>query len=238
MTCVVISCEHASAALPKGCAQWFAGAKADLHSHLGFDPGARAVARRLAAALQAPLIAGRYSRLLIDLNRSPHNPRRFSRYTRPLPAAVRVAIEQDYYWPYRQAVEQAVAAGLKQGGPVLHLAVHSFTPVLDGRVRRVDLGLLYDPRRALEKIACRRLKQDLEAAMPGLRVRCNQPYRGTADGLTRGLRQLYPQTGYLGIELEFNQTLLVAGGTARLSRLLKNSLLIRATDGPAESGAP
>ncbi len=212
----MISCEHASPALPKRWARLFAGAKADLASHLGFDSGARAVARRLAAALEAPLFAGRYSRLLIDLNRSPANPRRFSRYTRHLPAAARAAIERGYYRPYRQTVEQAVAAGLARGAGVLHLSVHSFTPIFAGRVRRVDLGLLYDPGRRGEKALCRRLQHDLQVAMPGLRVRCNQPYRGTADGITRYLRRLYPEGGYLGIELEFNQAVLAApGGAAR-----------------------
>jgi hypothetical protein len=41
--------------------------------------------------------------------------------------------------------------------------------------------------------------------VPGLRVRRNAPYRGSADGLTRALRDELPASRYLGFEIELNQ---------------------------------
>ena len=43
---------------------------------------------------------------------------------------------------------RAAVAARKQ---VLHVAVHSFTPVLHGERRNADVGLLYDPARPRER---------------------------------------------------------------------------------------
>lgn len=89
----------------------------------------------------------------------------------------------------------------------MHVAVHSFTPELDGEVRNAEIGLLYDSRRKQEAELCRRWAANLRRLDPGLRVRFNYPYSGAADGLTTALRQRHPETRYLGIELEINQAL-------------------------------
>ena len=108
---------------------------------------------------------------------------------------------------------------------MLHLAVHSFTPVLGGVTRRADLALLYDPARASERTLCQRWQAALKAASAGFVVRRNYPYRGASDGLTKSLRGLHPASGYAGIEIEMNQRLFEApGATARLARLLESSL--------------
>ena len=88
---------------------------------------------------------------------------------------------------------------------VLHISSHSFTPRLDGIERRADVGLLYDPRRAGEQRFCLAWKRALESASPGLVVRRNYPYRGSADGLTTHLRRRFAERSYSGIELEVNQ---------------------------------
>src|SRR5690606_16514971 len=80
----VVTCEHASRAVPSGMRRALAGARDLLPTHRGWDPGALPFAEALARALDAPLVAGKVSRLVIDLNRSPHNPRRFSPWTRAL----------------------------------------------------------------------------------------------------------------------------------------------------------
>jgi len=158
----------------------------------------------------------------VDLNRSPRHPRLFSDLTRSLPAGEREAILQQWYRPHRAAVEAAVAEGIDAGRVVLHLAVHTFTPVLDGTVRDVDIGLLYDPSREGERGFCRTWKGLLvprrdgsqsprHGGGPPLRIRMNEPYRGTSDGLTTALRRAHPSGRYLGIELEVNQGLILEG---------------------------
>jgi predicted N-formylglutamate amidohydrolase len=191
----------------------FRGHERTLRSHRGWDPGALVLARSLARALRAPLHAATISRLVVDLNRSPHHPRLFSGITRRCDGAARDAIIARHYRPYRDAVERAIAATVRDGRAVLHLSIHSFTPWLAGRPRRADIGLLYDPARRREAAFARRLRDALRRRLPGLRVRRNYPYRGTDDGLTTWLRHRYGGAAYAGIELELNQAL-VAGPPA------------------------
>ena len=63
----VISCDHAGRRLPRRWARW--GWTDDLQRHIAWDIGARGVALRLAAALDAFVACQRYSRLVIDCNR-------------------------------------------------------------------------------------------------------------------------------------------------------------------------
>src|ERR1700689_879470 len=46
----------------------------ELQRHIAWDIGAFGVARQVAAALDAPLVAQNYSRLVIDCNRDPEVP--------------------------------------------------------------------------------------------------------------------------------------------------------------------
>jgi len=99
-----------------------------------------------------------------------------------------------------------------RGRRVIHVSSHSFTPVLNGEVRRADVGLLYDPRRREEAALCSRWKTALGAIAPALRVRRNYPYAGKGDGLTSALRLAFASRDYVGIELEINQQIVLAGG--------------------------
>ena len=170
------------------------------------------MARALARALNAPLIASTVSRLVVDLNRSIGHPRHFSAVTRGVPAKIRAEIIEQHYRPYRAEVERLVRQSVSRGRRMIHLSSHSFTPVLDGEVRRADVGLLYDPGRDGEVELCGRWKAELAAASPTLRVRRNYPYAGKEDGLTSHLRLRFPPHSYIGIELEINQSIVVNAG--------------------------
>jgi predicted N-formylglutamate amidohydrolase len=151
------------------------------------------------------------TRLLVDLNRSPHHPRALSEWTRSLARPDRESLLRRYHAPHRAAVEGDVEELVRRGRRVLHLGVHSFTPVLDGVARGADLALLYDPARPLERGLCSSWAEALARALPRLAVRRNQPYRGASDGLTTWLRRRFPAEAYLGIEIEVNQRHLTAG---------------------------
>ena len=146
----LISCEHAVNAVPPAHARLFTDA-ALLTSHRGWDPGALDTAKAWASALNAPLFAASVTRLLCDCNRSPSNPSVWSSVTRALPPAEKNAILAAWHAPYRTAVGRSAAELLQTHARVLHLAAHSFTPILDGQRRNMDLGLLYDPSRPAEK---------------------------------------------------------------------------------------
>lgn len=92
----------------------------------------------------------------------------------------------------------------QEHGRVLHVSVHSFTPILRGKKRDVDVGFLYDPARPNETELAKHWIKDLTRMEPGLVLRRNHPYRGVDDGHTTELRK---QVGarYAGVELELNQ---------------------------------
>lgn len=212
---VIVTCEHAGNRIPFQYAHLFKGCDALLASHRGYDAGAQQLAVVLAKRFGVEPIAHRFSRLLIDANRSEHHPAVFSDMTRALPAADRELLRANYYRPHRAAVIAAVTEALCLHRRVLHLAAHSFTPVLDGVPRTADVGLLYDPKRTPEREFCRRLAERLRAEIPGLAVRRNYPYRGAADGLTTSLRARFARGRYLGVEVELNQALLTNKRTAQ-----------------------
>lgn len=210
---LILSSEHASARIPERYAARFRGHRALLASHRGSDLGSLDLGRHLGRAFGVKLSAGRFSRLVVDLNRSAHHPGLWSAVTRALPPEERQEILRRIHAPYRDEVEERVRVALEKSARVLHLSVHSFTPVLDGRVRNAEVGLLYDPSRPRELSLCRALQGALRSRAPELRVRRNYPYRGRADGLVTTLRKRFSPARYLGVELEVNQALL--GSRAR-----------------------
>lgn len=163
------------------------------------------LARELESALGAELIASTTTRLLVDLNRSPGHPRLFSEFSRVLSLDERRRLLAHFYRPYRDTVQSTIAAALTRAERVIHLSIHSFTPVLSGKVRHADLGLLYDPGRRAEREFCAELRAILGAELPHMQIRRNYPYRGTSDGLTTYLRRQFPGNRYLGVELEISQ---------------------------------
>jgi len=208
---VVVTCEHGGNRIPAAYQPLFADCGALLATHRGYDAGALHMARTLASAFDAPLITSTVSRLLVDLNRSIGHRTLHSDATRHLPHAARERILAQYYRPYRQQVEARVAGAIAAGMRVVHISSHSFTPVLDGIVRKADVGLLYDPARAGELALCESWSAALGRRIAPLRVRRNYPYHGWNDGLTSHLRRRFAPTRYVGIELEINQKHVGAG---------------------------
>jgi predicted N-formylglutamate amidohydrolase len=221
---LLLTCEHAGNRVPRAYAASFRGADGALASHRGWDPGALTLARFLARRLDRPLLANAWSRLLVEANRAPTNPRIWSPYTKELPRAERDRILERWWRPHRAAVEDAVAAGIARDRRVVHVAVHSFTPELDGVIRNADVAFLYDSRRKQEGEFCRRWAAALHRLDPALRVRKNYPYSGASDGLTTWLRRRHSPTRYLGIELEINQALVGARGWRRFQSNIAKSL--------------
>jgi predicted N-formylglutamate amidohydrolase len=165
-----------------------------------------------------------WSRLLVESNRAPTNPRIWSRYTAGLPTEERARILERYWWPHRRDVQKAIRSVVASRCRAVHIAVHSFTPVLDGELRNADIGLLYDPRRSGEKALCTRWQKILEELDPKVRVRRNYPYSGVADGLTTWLRRRVSERNYVGVELEVNQALLASPRRDHVKRLIAQSI--------------
>jgi predicted N-formylglutamate amidohydrolase len=219
---IVISCEHGGNAVPARYRSLFAAHRAALESHRGYDRGALAMARELAAAFAAPLATTTTTRLLIDTNRSVGHPQLYSGVTRGANAVLRKELLDQHYLPHRGRVEGLIMRAIAKGHAALHLACHSFTARFDGVERTADVGLLYDPARGKEAALCAAWQRQLRILAPALRVRRNYPYLGKTDGFTTWFRRRHPGGVYLGIELELNQaTMVSARARSRRARVIE-----------------
>ena len=221
---LVLTCEHAGNRIPREYTRLFAGASAVLASHRGWDPGALPLGRLMATRLRLPLLSTSWSRLLVEANRSAHLKKVWSRFTADLPVSERERILARYWRPHRQQVEKAIRTAISTHGNVVHVAVHSFTPELDGEVRNADVAFLYDSKRRPEVDLARRWGERLRATVPGLRVRNNYPYRGDTDGLPTAMRKQHGPKHYRGYELEVNQALLAGKNWRRVGEALAATL--------------
>lgn len=222
MTALFLSCEHGGNEVPPALKHCFAGHAAILRTHRGYDIGALDLFRTLAPLAQETAHAT-LSRLCIELNRSEGHPRQFSDFTKTLPGREKEKLL--HFWHnYREDFTMRIRACIKGGRPVLHVAVHSFTPVLHGVERTMDIGLLYDPARPGERAFCMAWRKALQRHAPELTVRMNQPYKGISDGFPTALRHLFPQR-YAGMELEVNQKFAKSNKMdTRIANALRTSL--------------
>ncbi len=200
---LVLTCEHGGYDIPKEYKALFVNQEAVLNSHRGFDLGALDTFESLKQLADYSKFSTT-SRLLIELNRSLHHKNLFSEFTRELSKADRLKIIDQFYKPYRDAIEDVISQFLQEGETVLHISIHSFTPIWEDEERHVDIGLLYDSGIPKEKQFCKSLKTELLKRDNELKVRFNQPYLGKADGFPTYLRKQFKEN-YIGVELEINQ---------------------------------
>jgi predicted N-formylglutamate amidohydrolase len=197
---IIITCEHGGNQVPVRYRSLFPDDV--LASHRGWDPGALDVAVAISEALEVPCFAHQTTRLLVEANRSLGSHQLFSEFSNALGDEDKQLILDKYYFPYRLRVENAVALAAK---PVFHFSIHSFTPVLNGTVRTTDVGILFDPARAIELQAAQTIHNLLTRELPDLRMDFNEPYKGVDDGFTTYLRTRFAEDEYCGIEVEVNQ---------------------------------
>ena len=208
MVHLVLTAEHAGNEIPEPYASYFRSgdAQAALYSHRGWDPGSAEIAAELSRYFDRPVLAQRVSRLLVECNRSIDHPALWSEFSAPMPESLRDDALARYWRPHREAVRSAVERA-PSGATVVHVSVHTFTPVWRGKRRATDIGILYDPRMRGEVALSARWQRTLKAhpAAAGLGVHRNRPYRGWTDGLVTSLRAQFSSERYVGIELEVAQ---------------------------------
>ena len=177
----VLTCEHASNFVPAGLAR-LGLAAAELERHIAWDPGALAVARRLSAALDAPLVEACISRLVIDCNRPLHADDLIPAVSestaipgnQQLSAEVREARVAQVWKPFHERVDAVLRDRISAGRPSRLVSIHSFTPVYKGKPRPWQVGIIHDEDDRLARPLLRAL-----AGVPGLNVGDNQPYSPT-----------------------------------------------------------
>jgi predicted N-formylglutamate amidohydrolase len=151
----VLVCDHASHTVPERLGTLGVDPLV-VADHIGWDPGAADVARRLAAHLDAPLVLSGYSRLVIDCNRPLCNAQSIAersagvlipgnRALSPEERSIRI---DALFRPYHGAIGQMLDG--RSPRPTVLLSIHSFTPVLNGQRRPWHIGVSHwrDPRLA------------------------------------------------------------------------------------------
>ncbi|MCF7922112.1 MAG: N-formylglutamate amidohydrolase [Candidatus Marinimicrobia bacterium] len=202
---MIISCEHGGHQIPEPYQSLFENHQEVLQSHRGWDAGALDLAQHLQQEFSAVFHFTETSRLLVDCNRSMGDTALFSEITRDIPEIQQQEILRTCYFAHRNPIEQQVQEWIRAGNLVFHVAVHSFTQVLNGRTRSSDIGLLFDPRRPLEKQFADIWRRQLSRGFSGWKIHHNLPYRGVSDGLPTFLRSQFDAAHYVGFEFELNQ---------------------------------
>lgn len=194
----LVLCDHASRRLPPELGD-LGLAEADRRRHIAWDIGAADLARRLARHLRAPCFLHRYSRLVIDPNRHVDDPTSILAMSdgslvpgnREIDAGERERRRRRYYQPYHTAIARHLDRLARLSLAPMLVAVHSFTPELDGVPRPWPVGVLWKDDPGLAHRLIRELSRD------GTHVGDNQPYDGhyslghtlQAHAIERGLPQ-------------------------------------------------
>ena len=182
---VVIICELAGRRVPRSLAGL--GLPDDaFEGHIAWDIGAEEVARRLSAALDAPLALQPYSRLVVDCNRPFHAADAIPEISdtteipanRALSDAARRARFDAIHTPFHAAVG-ALLDDRASSVPTVLVMMHSFTPRLraDGVERQMHLGLLHHRDERLTRL----MLEAVRALRPGVAACLNAPYTCDED---------------------------------------------------------
>ena len=178
----VLTCDHAGRRIPERYRQLGLD-DAVLRRHIAWDIGAADVTRRLSAYLDATAVFAGFSRLLVDCNRDLDHPTSIPGESDGIvvPGNLEVGPEDSadrvrrYFEPYHRALAGVLEShGARAGGgPPAMVAMHSFTPIMDGYERPWHIGVLWnrDPRLAKPLMALLSENTDLVVGE-------NEPYTG------------------------------------------------------------
>ncbi len=177
---VLLVCDHASNSIPPEFSQLGMSDEL-LATHIGWDIGAAEVSKALALALQVPVVQASNSRLVVDCNRRLDDPTAFPQFSdgvavpgnQNLSDAQRRVRADSFYWPYHHAIRDQIR-GLEALAPApAIIAVHSFTPEMEGVQRPWHIGALWDKDSRIAKPFMQLLR-----ARGDVVVGDNEPYSG------------------------------------------------------------
>ncbi len=178
---MLLVCDHASRRFPAALENMGLDPVAR-RCHLAWDIGAGALTERLAASLGTTAVLAQYSRLVVDCNRDLFDPGAFLEFgdgvvihgNRNLKQAQKDQRASEIYWPYHYAVDVELKRLAAYGDTTAFFAIHSFTPVMNGVSRDVEIGILWDADRDTAEILIEGFRH------AGFEVGDNEPYSGKA----------------------------------------------------------
>jgi predicted N-formylglutamate amidohydrolase len=172
------TCDHYGRLVPRALGD-LGLAASELVRHIAWDIGIAGVAEMLADALDAQLIAQRYSRLVIDCNRPPgvasSIPAISDATTIPgnegLSSDAADARRREVFDPYHRRIGEIIEARMHRAQPTVLVSLHSFTPVYAGFARPWHIGTLYNRDHTLPPLLLQGLRAEGD-----LVVGDNEPY--------------------------------------------------------------
>lgn len=223
---IILVCEHASNRVPAQLENL--GLTEDqLQSHVAWDPGALALSNSLSGALDATLVAARFSRLVYDCNRPPEAVSAMPSDTEAchvpgnveIPAVDRLARTIEIYFPFHAELSRVIAAKRALGVRPIIATIHSFTPIFHGKPRDVEIGFLHgvDRRLASEMLSFTKTQSTYD-------VRLNEPY-APKDGVLHSIEKQLDDVSLPHVMIEVRNDLLAEPDRlADISNLLSQSL--------------
>jgi predicted N-formylglutamate amidohydrolase len=174
----VIVVDHASPRIPRRLNDLGLPAS-ELRRHIAWDIGALGVARQVAAALDAALVAQNYSRLVIDCNRDPTVATSIPRLSESteipgnidLSDAEITARRTEIFDPYHDHVRALLDERKAAGQPTILVAQHSMTDIYKGARRDMHAAVLYNRDKRFAGMVLDRLRREA-----GLTIGDNEPY--------------------------------------------------------------
>jgi predicted N-formylglutamate amidohydrolase len=228
---ILFLCDHASNAVPEHLATLGLPA-GEFATHIAHDIGAAELTRALADRFGAPAILGRWSRLVVDLNRGSDDPTVVmklsdgriipgNRTLDPHAVAERVAT---YHAPYHEAIAARIRDRLARNVVPVLVSIHSFTPVWRGRPRPWHIGILWDRDGRLAQPLLQRLQRERDIVVGN-----NEPYSGELENDC--LYRHGTMNGLPHVLIEVRQDMLAdAAGIAywaeRLERALREAIAV------------
>lgn len=174
----LLTADHYGRILPRALGD-LGVAESELARHIAWDIGIAGVAERLAKMLDAHLIAQRYSRLVIDCNRSPGLASSIPVISEAtaiprhegISEGERAARRREIFEPYHHRIDAVIDRRLHDKRATVLVSLHSFTPVYAGIARPWHVGALYNRDRVLPKLLLKHLRAEGD-----LVVGDNEPY--------------------------------------------------------------
>ncbi|TAE91998.1 MAG: hypothetical protein EAZ81_04205 [Verrucomicrobia bacterium] len=210
---LVVSCEHATCAIPDAFKEALQSDVERITSPEGWDPGALNLAQALAMKFRTPLVHCEVSRLIIDCHLQDGDPARWSECSQKLTDHQREKLHERQLIPHLSGIRQRIATELVRNASVLHVSVHTFDPALHPDLH---IALLHSEGRAGEAAMAQLWLQILQEKFPQLEIRKNEMfYPENTKTLLDTLRKERSSAQYQAIELQVSNQFFLQGAPMR-----------------------
>jgi predicted N-formylglutamate amidohydrolase len=222
----VIAVDHASARIPRGLHD-LGLPPTQLRRHIAWDIGALEVARRVATALCAHLIATNYSRLVIDCNRDTRVPSSIPVLSESIESPGNVGLSDEeatarrveIFHPYHDRLRALLDERQRAARKTILVTQHSMTDVFHGVRREMDAAILYNRDRRFAGLLLEILRRE-----PELSVGDNEPYF-VSDATDYTIPVHGEARGLPHVEIEIRQDLIAhEAGQAAWARRIASGL--------------